>query len=55
MPRYLYSILFTLCLTPFQFGCGSSEPMTPETNADPVEELDPASEAEAVNDARQDS
>ncbi|QDV19921.1 hypothetical protein Pan153_45900 [Gimesia panareensis] len=55
MPRYLYSILLVLCLTPIQFGCGSDAPMTPETDADPVEELDPASEADAVNNAKKDT
>jgi hypothetical protein len=55
MTRYFCSILFVLCLTPFLFGCGSEEPMTPETDTNPVEELDPASEAEAVNNAKQDT
>ena len=48
-------MLLLLSLVSMHLGCGSNEPMTPETNADPVEELDPASEAEAVNEARRDT
>lgn len=55
MPRALYTLLIMLSFTPFHFGCGSDEPMTPETDADPVEELDPASEAEAINEASKDT
>ncbi|MFG0241102.1 hypothetical protein [Gimesia chilikensis] len=55
MPRALYALLFMLSFTPFHFGCGSDEPMTPATDADPVEELDPASEAEAINEASKDT
>ncbi|WP_417395106.1 hypothetical protein [Gimesia chilikensis] len=51
MTRILRSLLFLICLTPFQFGCGSGAPMTPETEADPVEELDPSVEAEAQKKA----
>ncbi len=47
MTRFLRSLLFVTCLTPFQFGCGDSAPMTPETEVDPAQELDPAVEAEA--------
>ena len=32
-------------MTPFQFGCGEEAPMTPESKEDPVEQLDPATEA----------
>ncbi|QDT29119.1 hypothetical protein [Gimesia panareensis] len=51
MTRFLRSLLFVVCLTPFQFGCGSSAPMTPETDTDPAAELDPAVEAEAQKQA----
>lgn len=55
MPRFLLSLMFVFLLTPFHFGCGGGdEPLHPATDADPVEELDPASEAEAVKEARQD-
>ncbi|WP_417395103.1 hypothetical protein [Gimesia chilikensis] len=55
MPRFLLSLMFVLLLAPFHFGCGGGdEPLHPATDADPVEELDPASEAEAVKEARQD-
>ncbi len=55
MPRTLKIMLLLLSLVPIHRGCGNNEPMTPETNADPVEELDPASEAEVVNEARRDT
>lgn len=39
-------------MTPFQFGCGGEEaPMTPESEEDPVEQLDPATEAAAQKKA----
>ena len=47
MTRFLSSILLVTCMTPFQFGCGGEGAMTPETADAPVEELDPATEAEA--------
>lgn len=53
MSRLLRSLLLVTCLTPFQFGCGDSAPMTPETEADPVQELDPATEAEAEKAVKQ--
>lgn len=50
MSRLIYSILFLICLAPIQFGCGEEAPMTPDTDADPAEEIDPASEGEAMKD-----
>lgn len=51
MTRFLRSILLVTCMTPFQFGCGEEGAMTPETADAPVEELDPATEAEAQKKA----
>ncbi len=51
MTRFFCSILLVTCMTPFQFGCGDSAPLTPETESNPVEELDPATEAEAQKKA----
>lgn len=47
MHRFLFSILLTLCLAPFQFGCGSEEPPAPEGNdEDVLSETTPEQEAE---------
>lgn len=51
MTRFLHSILLLICMTPFQFGCGEEAPMTPESKEDPVEQLDPATEAAAQKKA----
>ncbi|QDU07844.1 hypothetical protein [Gimesia aquarii] len=52
MTRFLHSILLVACIIPFQFGCGGEEaPMTPESAEDPVEQLDPATEAAAQKKA----
>lgn len=49
MPRFLLSLMFVLLLAPFHFGCGGGdEPLHPATDPDPVEELDPASEADSL-------
>jgi hypothetical protein len=51
MTRFLRSILLATCMTPFQFGCGDEAPMTPDSDDDPVQQLDPAVEAEAQKKA----
>ncbi|QDV52533.1 hypothetical protein [Gimesia fumaroli] len=53
MKSFYRSLLLLACMTPFQFGCGESAPMTPETKEDPVEELDPATEAAAEKQTKQ--
>ncbi|QDT44392.1 hypothetical protein Pan241w_45010 [Gimesia alba] len=50
MNSFIRSLLLTACLAPFQFGCGEEAPLTPPTE-EPVEELDPAVEAEAQKEA----
>lgn len=45
MNRFLFSILFIICLTPFQFGCGEEEAPLP-TEEELNSHVDPAVEAE---------
>lgn len=52
MNSFFRSLLLITCMAPFQFGCGEEAPMTPPTE-EPVEELDPAVEAEAQKKALQ--
>ncbi|MFI4852069.1 MAG: hypothetical protein ACIAZJ_23425 [Gimesia chilikensis] len=49
MNRFLYSMLFLICLTPFQFGCGGEEePLHKEEDVD--NQIDPESEEEALKE-----
>lgn len=52
MNRFFYSLLLITCVSSFQLGCSEEAPLTPQTD-DPVEELDPAVEAEAQKEALQ--
>ena len=52
MNRFLRSLLLITCMTPFQFGCGEEAHITTETE-DPMEELDPATEAEDMKKLNQ--
>ncbi|MCH9654086.1 MAG: hypothetical protein K0U86_23375 [Planctomycetes bacterium] len=55
MHRFLLSILLVTFMTPFHLGCGGGDDVpivTEEETVDPVEELDPATEAAAVKEAQ---
>lgn len=57
MHRFLLYMLLVTLMTPFHFGCGGGGEndvpvVTKEETVDPVEELDPASEAESVKEAK---
>ncbi|QDV52535.1 hypothetical protein [Gimesia fumaroli] len=52
MKRYLFSILFLLCLTPFQLGCGGEEP-PPQEEEKVDTEIDPEQEAEDMKNLDQ--
>jgi len=54
MTRYLILSLLTACMTPCLFGCGEEAPIVQE-DYDVVEELDPATEAEAQKKAQQEN
>lgn len=47
MSKFIQSLLLLICLIPFQLGCGEAEPLQPASD-EPVEELDPESEAESL-------